>query len=159
MGHRGRWWSHHPWRDLRNAWMWCSGSGTRCWGEVGLDDLRGFFHPWWSWAEAVWKQFVTFCSGFVSGGRAGERFVVGEVGRGRAFWARCCQVPSRVESWHCQVRSSVCRLCLLHFGGGSGLGLQPAFLFAPALCVVLLSELSLAAGNMCCGLQPCQQRC
>jgi len=45
----GQWWSPHPCRGSKTVWMWHSGTwfsrrGGVGW-MVGLDDLKGLFHP------------------------------------------------------------------------------------------------------------------
>ena len=45
----GRWWSPRPWRGSKNVWLWHFGIWFSRHGAVGLtvglDDLRGLFHP------------------------------------------------------------------------------------------------------------------
>jgi len=49
IGCPGRWLSPHPWRCLKNVWIWHFGIWfTRHGGVrwmVGLDELRGLFQP------------------------------------------------------------------------------------------------------------------
>ena len=46
----GKWWRHHPWRELKDVQTWRCGTGfSGGLGSmrftVGLDDLKGLFQP------------------------------------------------------------------------------------------------------------------
>jgi len=62
----GQWWSHHPWRYLKDVQAWCLGTwfsgglgSVRL--MVGLDDLKDLFQTWmtlWLW---VLPQYIQPC--------------------------------------------------------------------------------------------------